>query len=97
MRRKVALHNLKVGESGRVSDLTAKGIQRRRLLDLGFVPGVAVKNERMSPFGDPIAFKIRGAVIALRKEEAALIYVNKDDQGGTAAPQAVTEPRQGGV
>lgn len=78
MRQEVTLHNLKVGESGIVSALTARGIQRRRLLDLGFVPGVLVKNERKSPFGDPIAFKVRGAVIALRKEETVLIHITKN-------------------
>ena len=73
----VTLHNLKVGESGKVSALTARGIQRRRLLDLGFVPGVLIKNERKSPFGDPIAFRVRGAVIALRSEETILIHITK--------------------
>jgi ferrous iron transport protein A len=71
------LHNLRVGESGRVSALTAVGVQRRRLLDLGFVPGAVIKNERKSPFGDPIAFQVRGAIVALRKEEAALIQIVK--------------------
>ena len=77
MRSQFALHNLKIGESGIVSALTAKGIQRRRLLDLGFVPGVLVKSERKSPFGDPIAYRVRGALVALRKEETALIHVKK--------------------
>lgn len=100
MRRQVFLHNLKVGESGEVSELSAEGIQRRRLLDLGFVPGVIVKNERKSPFGDPIAFKIKGAIIALRKEETAQIFI-KGNRGRSAAFEADPEynhpPRQGGV
>jgi Fe2+ transport system protein FeoA len=75
LRPQLTLHILKVGESGIVNALTARGIQRRRLLDLGFVPGVLVKNERKSPFGDPIAYRVRGAVIALRKEETALIHI----------------------
>lgn len=78
MRPQATLHNLEVGESGKVSALTARGTQRRRLQDLGFVPGVLVKNERKSPFGDPIAYKVRGAVIALRKEETALIHITKN-------------------
>lgn len=77
MRLQFTLHNLRVGESGIVQALTARGVQRRRLLDLGFVPGALIKTERKSPFGDPIAYRVRGAVIALRKEETALILVKK--------------------
>jgi ferrous iron transport protein A len=87
---KITLHKLRVGESGRVNVLAAKGIQRRRLLDLGFVPGVLVKTERISPFGDPIAFQIRGTVIALRKEETALIYVTKNFEEKLPAPHFVS-------
>ena len=71
------LHALKVGESGMIIDLSAEGILRRRLLDLGFVPGVAVKSERKSPFGDPMAYKVRGAIIALRREETETISVTE--------------------
>jgi ferrous iron transport protein A len=77
VRSQLTLHNLRIGESGVVQALTARGIQRRRLLDLGFVPGALIKTERKSPFGDPIAYRVRGAVIALRKEETALIFVTK--------------------
>ena len=44
---------------------TSKNL-RQRLLDIGFVPGTKVKCVRISPFGDPKAFFIRGTVIALR-------------------------------
>jgi Fe2+ transport system protein FeoA len=43
------------------------------LLDLGFVPGTEVSVELKSPNGDPTAYRVRGAVIALRREQAALI------------------------
>lgn len=80
MHQQIPLHALNVGESGVVIDLAAEGILRRRLLDLGFVPGVAVKIERKSPFGDPTAYKVRGAIIALRREESETINVVKIDK-----------------
>lgn len=79
MHKQIPLHALKVGESGVVVDLATEGILRRRLLDLGFVPGVIVKSERKSPFGDPTAYKLRGAIIALRREESDTINVTKID------------------
>jgi DtxR family Mn-dependent transcriptional regulator len=50
-------------------------VDRRRLLDLGVVPGTLVRAELASLSGDPVAYRIRGAMIALRREQADLIYV----------------------
>ena len=44
-----------------------------RLLDLGFVAGTPVEVEMVSPAGDPTAYRVRGTVIALRREQAGLI------------------------
>jgi ferrous iron transport protein A len=46
------------------------------MLDLGLVPGTIVESVRRSPAGDPTAYIIRGAVIALRSEESSKIFVN---------------------
>jgi ferrous iron transport protein A len=69
------LHEIKKGQAGRVRSLTAEGTLRRRLLDLGFTPGGVVENIRSAPLGDPTAYSVRGATIALRKEEARHIRV----------------------
>ena len=69
------LHHLPVGTVGKVRLLLNKGLSRRRLLDLGLIPNSLVMTERLSPSGNPIAFNIRGAVIALRREEAENIIV----------------------
>jgi DtxR family Mn-dependent transcriptional regulator len=50
--------------------------ERRRLLDLGFVPGSLVEVEMVSPAGDPTAYRVRGTVVALRREQANLIRVS---------------------
>ena len=52
-----------------------RGPERRRMLDLGLVPGTVVEAEMKSPAGDPTAYRIRGAMIALRRAQADLIHV----------------------
>ena len=67
------------GESAEVVALavSCRGAQRRRLLDLGVVPGTRITSELRGPSGDPTAYRIRGALIALRNDQAAQIYVQK--------------------
>jgi len=56
-------------------EIRVTGNTRRRLLDLGLVPGTVVEAIRRSPMGDPTAYWIRGAVVALRKEDGDVIVV----------------------
>ncbi|MFZ7103919.1 MAG: FeoA family protein [Peptococcaceae bacterium] len=72
------MFQIKPGELARVQELEAEGTIRRRLLDLGLVPGTLIANIRRSPLGDPTLYAIRGAMIALRKEEAKLVNVFKE-------------------
>jgi DtxR family Mn-dependent transcriptional regulator len=67
------------GEAAEVVALAAscRGAQRRRLLDLGLVPGTHVSSELRGPSGDPTAYRIRGALIALRRDQASHIFVHK--------------------
>ncbi len=69
------LTQLLIGEKAIVSSVEAHGVTRRRLLDLGLVPGTTVEAVRRSPVGDPTAFQIRGALIALRATEANLVTI----------------------
>ncbi|OOM79665.1 ferrous iron transport protein A [Clostridium puniceum] len=71
------LNNISVGNSVRVENLSATGILRERMLALGITKGAKVEVVRKGPFGDPTIYNIRGAMIALRNEEASLIYVNE--------------------
>jgi DtxR family Mn-dependent transcriptional regulator len=74
------LAELGAGGSARVVRVAAacQGPQRRRLLDLGVVPGTVITAKFTSPDGDPAAYLIRGALIALRKAQAELIQVDLD-------------------
>lgn len=56
-----------------------RGQQRRRLMDLGVTPGTEISLEMVSAGGDPIAYQIRGATIALRKDQAGLIHIRKKE------------------
>ena len=71
------LARLQLGRKARVVGLLASchGIQRRRLLDLGLVAGTIVEPELASASGDPTAYRIRGALVALRKNQATQIEV----------------------
>ncbi|MCI9506315.1 MAG: ferrous iron transport protein A [Oscillospiraceae bacterium] len=66
----LTLDQLAVGRSAAIAALSAPESQRRRLLDLGFVPGSAVTAVQESPWGDPVAYAVCGAVIALRRADA---------------------------
>jgi ferrous iron transport protein A len=70
-----SLADIPVGSECRISRLSAEGLLRRRLLDLGFVPGTKVECLRRSPAGDPTAYLIRGTIIALREEDATHIQI----------------------
>lgn len=72
----VPLSSLPVGKSGVVYSLSVSGSDRRRFLDLGIVSGTEISALHTSPFGDPTAYLIRGAVIALRQEDAAKINMD---------------------
>ncbi len=80
------LADAEVGESVRVVGISpvCQGPQRRRLLDLGVVPGTEIVPELVSSGGDPVAYRIRGALIALRRNQAEWIRVEP-----TAAPSLV--------
>ena len=69
------LDQLPIGCEATVAALSLTGGKRRRMLDLGFIPGAAVTALQASPWGDPVAYAVRGAVIALRREDARYISI----------------------
>jgi DtxR family Mn-dependent transcriptional regulator len=74
------LSGLKPGQRATVLGLSpaCRGSERRRLLDLGFVAGTPVEVEMISPAGDPTAYRVRGTMVALRREQAGLIRISKE-------------------
>ncbi|TDS16850.1 DtxR family Mn-dependent transcriptional regulator [Maribacter caenipelagi] len=80
------LSSLNVGDKAQVIGISPKcrGQERIRLMDLGIVPGTEISAVLKSAFGDPTAYKIMGATIAIRKKQADNIYIksmlNKNEQ-----------------
>lgn len=50
---------------------------RRRLLELGFVPGTEVIVRNVAPMGDPIEIQVRGSRVSIRRAEASQIQVQR--------------------
>lgn len=69
------LSSLAPGERGNVIKILAEGDMRRRLIDIGLVEKTEVSCLGRSPLGDPSAYLIRGAVIALRKTDADAVLI----------------------
>lgn len=61
-------------------DEAVQGFTRRRFLDLGLTPGTVIYPELQNFFGDPRAYRVRGTLIALRKDQAAQIWVKEVDR-----------------
>ncbi len=76
-RAAVPLSSVGVGEQAAVVGFSrfCRGLERRRLLDLGLLPGTLVEAAMTSPSGDPVAYRVRGALIALRRSQAEQIQV----------------------
>jgi DtxR family Mn-dependent transcriptional regulator len=75
------LTDLTTGGVGTVIGISpaCQGAQRRRLLDLGVVPGTEITAEMVSAAGDPVAYRIRGAMIALRHQQAEWILIEPSE------------------
>jgi DtxR family Mn-dependent transcriptional regulator len=73
------LSKVQIGDRVRVTGLAAacRGQERRRMLDLGIIPGTVIEPELSSPGGDPVAYRVRGTLIALRHEQADLIRIER--------------------
>lgn len=73
----MTLADLSVGDSARVSAVRLAGAERRRLLDLGLVPGTRVECQLRSPLGDPVLYAFRGVQVALRRPQAMQVEVTE--------------------
>jgi len=72
------LSELSPGEKCRVKELLTIGSIKRRLTDLGVIEGTEIECLQKSPWGDPTAYLIRGAVIAIRNDDSAKILIEQE-------------------
>ena len=69
----MTLDKLPLGQEAVITAVGGEGALRCRLLDMGLIPGTRVTCRGRSPAGDPAAYLIRGAVVALRTRDAASV------------------------
>jgi len=82
----VSLADLSLGTSARVRAVDGPRAFRRRLLEMGLVPGTDVKIVTVAPLGDPLQIEVRGGQWSIRRAEAAQIQVDADRVAGAAKP-----------
>ena len=73
----MTLNELKIGQSGVITAVGGDGPLRCRLLDMGLIPGTAVKLMKVAPMGDPIEIRVRGYELTLRVEDAMKIQIKE--------------------
>ncbi len=76
----MTLNLLQTGRSATITKIHSKNAERRRMFDLGILPGTRIENVMPSPLGDPIAYRVRNAVVALRTEQAELIEIEESNE-----------------
>ncbi|WP_089983496.1 FeoA family protein [Clostridium sp. C105KSO13] len=89
MKENFCLNDIHPGEKAIIRELKNTGSIRRRLLDIGLVKGTEVECVGRSPAGDPSAFLIRGAVIAIRSEDCQDIKIHM--------PEGVSDGKRNGA
>lgn len=75
----MTLDKILLNEQVLICSIHGDSFMRRRLLDLGFIPGMFVKCVLVSPFRDPRAYQVAGNVIALRNIDAKNVEVSYEN------------------
>ena len=70
------LTEIEIGGVCRVVGIPGSGPSVQRLMEMGIIPGVAIRLVKTAPLGDPIEIEVRGYHLAIRKSEAELIEVS---------------------
>lgn len=73
----MTLADLEKGETRMVVSVQGKDVVTRRLMEMGVVPGVPVRMIKSAPFGDPLEISVRGYSLALRRNEAESVVLEK--------------------
>jgi ferrous iron transport protein A len=85
----MVLSEIKPGQIVQVVSVAGQSSFRRRLMELGLVPGTRVELLRVAPLGDPVELLVRGASLSIRKAEASVIEVASGAQAEKPVPKGV--------
>lgn len=83
-----SLNLLQPGEKAHIKTLLDTGALRRRMMDMGLVPGVEVEVIRLAPWGGPMQIRVKGYYLAMRLSECAKIIVDRIEQGSSLCAEA---------
>lgn len=73
--KSMRLSDLKIGERAIIKEFTDSSLSVK-LMEMGCLPGEPVVLERIAPFGDPIAIRVSGYQLCLRKDEASKVILS---------------------
>ena len=73
----MTLAELEKGETSVVLAVSGENVITRRLMEMGVIPGVSVRMVKSAPFGDPVEINVRGYSLALRRNEAESVVLEK--------------------
>jgi Fe2+ transport system protein FeoA len=76
----ITLDKLRKGQQAIVARVNSRGPERRRLMDLGILPGTEIHVEMGNPLGDPIAYCVRDSIIALRNAQAQNVEISIQEE-----------------
>ena len=74
----MTIDDLKIGQTGTISNVGGQGALRLRFLDMGLIPGTRVKLQKVAPMGDPIQIQVRGYELTIRREAARQITLMEE-------------------
>lgn len=74
----LSLRDLREGDRAEIEAVGGEGAFKRRLLEMGFMPGASVLIKKYAPLRDPIEMVIKGYHVSLRREEAQHVLVRRD-------------------
>lgn len=73
----MTLADLKTGQSACLTTIGGDRAFRRRLMELGFVPGTRVSLQKIAPLGDPLEYSVRGSSVSIRRRDARAVTVER--------------------
>ena len=80
MNKELTLCSLRPGEQGRVRRVHVFGPLRRRLRELGLIEGATLRCLGRSPLGDPSAYSLFGAVLAIREQDGRRVVIERVEE-----------------
>ena len=75
MKRKLALRQMQVNQTGRITSINADGELGRRIRDMGLVNGAGITEQERAPLNDPVSMRVMGFTLTLRNDEGNHIEV----------------------